>query len=60
MSRDDRIRREARALWCTRFGADPPEQADGSELLAQIVQNAGVAEYDRWQDRRLRGVARPR
>lgn len=60
MSRDDRIQREAAALWREVFGADPPGLDGGAALLDQALRASPEIRYDRWHDPRLRTVVRPR
>lgn len=60
MSRDDRIQREAAALWREVFRADAPLQLGGSTLLDQAIRAGVPSNYDRWHDPLLRTVVRPR
>lgn len=45
--RDQRIYDEAVALWQAVFGAPPPPEADGSELLQRITSGLPGPNYQR-------------
>ncbi len=45
--RDQRIYDEAAALWQAVFGAPPPPDADGSELLQRITDSLPASGYRR-------------
>lgn len=45
--RDQRIYEEASALWQAVFGAPPPPDADGFELLQRITRELPGSDYQR-------------
>jgi hypothetical protein len=52
--RDERITREAEALWREVFGEPPAIKADGSTLLDIICRSPPPARYERLQRPQLR------
>ncbi len=54
MGREDRIYEEAVALWRQLYGAPPPPEAGGTELLGLIVGGLADADYNRLQTPHLR------
>jgi hypothetical protein len=47
VSRDARIKAEAKALWRTLNGDAPPAQADGAELLDMMLSRLPDVGYER-------------
>lgn len=45
--RDDRVYREACALWRELYGEAPPNHTDGKTMLDMITRKLEVGEYDR-------------
>lgn len=54
MGRDERIYREAAALWRQLYGESPPEAAGGAEILGMIVRATPESDYNRIQTPHLR------
>lgn len=54
MGREDRIYREAAALWRELYGEPPPITADGATMLAVITRSLPQKEYDRLRTAHLR------
>lgn len=52
--REDRIAREAEALWREVFGRAPEIAADGAGLLDAIMRNLEVKDYERLNRPHLR------
>ena len=54
MDRDQKIYREAAALWQELFGEAPPARADSGALLDLITRNLPEANYERLRTPYLR------
>ena len=54
MGREDRIYREAAALWRELFREPPPSSADGATMLALIMKRLPESAYERLKHPQLR------
>lgn len=56
-SRNERIHREAAALWRQVFGEPPPIRADGATMLGIIMHSLPEQTYDRLRTPHMRPAA---